>query len=97
MIHNMIFLLKKVQATKIKTGLFKRNAIYKKSNRERQRLYDLAYMWNLKNSDKTQAKLKPNKQKNSLITENRLVVARGHRRGRAWVKGIKSLRKKEMI
>ena len=43
-------------------------------------------MQNLRNSDKTKAKLKTNKQKNSLITEKRLVVARGHRTGRAWAK-----------
>ena len=69
MTHNMIFLLKKVQATKIKTGLFKRNAIYKKSNRERQRLYDLAYTWKLKNSDRTKAKLKTNQTKK--LTDHR--------------------------
>ena len=45
-------------------------AKWNKSDRERQMLYNLSYMWYLKQ--------KPNKLKNKLrVTENRSVVARG--------------------
>ena len=52
-----------------------------KPDRERQILYDLTYMWNLKKTIKQ--KTKQNKKIKLIDTGNRLVVARG----RGWVVG----------
>ena len=51
---------------------------YTKSDRERQTLYDLTYMWNLKIKAN-----KERKQNGSRLTENKQVVSRW---GEFWVK-----------
>ena len=52
---------------------------YAKSDRERQILFDITYMWNLK---KIQQTSEYNKKSSRLTdTENKLVVTRGEREG----------------
>ena len=60
-------------------------AKWNKSDRERQ-IYDFTHIWNIKNKINEQAK--PNKkQKQTHRSENRLVVTRGERVGRAGWNG----------